>query len=171
MRQLGQKIGVASAVVVLIFATLSVAVQVAEAQLPKSGTGTIHSAYKGDGTTTETGKNRMYWTGAHWGFSFNDKGEGFLHNTAWHCPAITDINNNMMTTKGSCALTDADGHKIYVDWTGKGKVGGEFKGDVTMSDGTGKYVGIKGGWDFRCMGVGTDGQLYCHQKFNYKLPQ
>ena len=170
MRQRGSKIGVVSAGIVLMVATLSVAVQVAEAQLPKSGTGTIHSGWKGMGTTTETGKNRMYWTGAFWGVSFNDEGKGFLHNAAWHCPAITDINNGMMSTKGSCTLTDSDKHKIHVDWTGKGKVGGEFKGDVTMSDGTGKYTGIQGGWDFRCMGVGPDGQLYCHQKYNYKLP-
>ena len=170
MRQLGSKIGVASAIVVLIFSTLSLTAQVSEAQMPKSGTGTLHSGWKATGTTTEIGKNRMYWTGAYWGFSFNDKGDGFLHNAAWNCPAITDINNGMMTTKGSCTLTDADSDKIYADWTGKGKVGGEFIGDVIMSDGTGKFAGITGGWDFRCWGIGTDAQVYCHQKYNYKLP-
>jgi hypothetical protein len=170
MRQFGPKSGVVSAVVVLIFATLSVMVHVAEAQLPKSGTGTIHSSYKGDGKTTEIGKNRMYWTGAYWGFSFNDEGKGFLHQMAWDCPAITDINNGMMSTKGSCALTDSDKDKIYVDWTSKGKVGGETVGNVTVSDGTGKFAGITGGWDFHCWGIGTDAQLYCHQKYHYKLP-
>ena len=143
----------------------------AQAQsLAKSGTGTIHSAYKGEGITTPIGDNRMYWTGAYWGFSFNDEGKGVLHEVAWHCPAITDIHNNRLTTKGTCALTDKDGDKLYSDWTGKGPVGGEFAGKVTLSGGTGKYTGIQGGWDFQCWGVGDDGQLHCRQKYTYKLP-
>jgi len=89
---------------------------------------------------------------------------------AWHCPSINDIDNNMINTKGSCALTDTDGDKIYLDFTAKGPVGGEFVGRTKMSSGTGKYTGIQGGWDFNCWDVGTDGQLYCHQKHSYTLP-
>ena len=170
MRQLGSKRGVVSAMVVLIVAAMSIAARVSEAQLPKSGTGTLHSAYKGDGVASEIGENRLNWTGVYWGFSFNDEGKGFLHNMAWRCPAITDINNGTMTTKGSCALTDADNDKIYVDWTSQGAMGGESIGKVTVSDGSGKFAGISGGWDFRCWGVGADDQLYCYQKYHYKLP-
>jgi hypothetical protein len=139
-------------------------------QLAKSGNGTIHSGFQGVGTTTPIGDKRAYWTGAFWGVSFNDEGKGFLHEAAWNCPAITDINNNVMQTKGSCTLTDTAGDKVYGDWTGKGPVGGEFAGDLTISGGTGKYAGIQGSWDFHCGGIGTDNQLYCRQKYNYKMP-
>jgi hypothetical protein len=138
--------------------------------LAKSGTGTVHSGYKAVGTTTPIGEDRMYWTGAYWGLSFNDEGKGFLHQVAWHCPAITDIHNKTLITKGSCALTDKDGDKLYSDWTGTGPVGGEFAGKVTLSGGTGKYTGVQGGWEFQCWSVGSDGQLHCRQKYNYKLP-
>lgn len=138
--------------------------------LGKSGTGTIHSGWKAIGETIPIGENRSFWTGATWGVSFNDQGKGFLHNVAWHCPSINDIDNDMITTKGSCALTDTDGDKIYLDFTAKGPVGGEFVGRTKMSGGTGKYAGIQGGWDFNCWDAGPDGQLYCHQKYSYKLP-
>ena len=170
MQSLRAKRGVVSTIVLLLVATVNIAVQAADAPLATSGTGTIHSAFKGDGTTTQIGQNRLYWTGAYWGFSFNDAGKGFLHQMAWHCPAITDIHNGLMTTKGACTLTDAEGDKLYGDWTGKGAVGGEFAGNLTISDGTGKFAKMQGGWDFHCWGVGTDAQLYCHQTYNYTLP-
>jgi hypothetical protein len=138
--------------------------------LAKSGKVTIHSGYKGDGTTTQIGDNRMYWSGTYWGVSFNDTGKGFLHNVAWNCPAISDINSGMIQTKGYCTLTDTDGDKNNGDWVGKGTVGAESKGRFDVNGGTGKYMGIKGGWDFQCKSVGSDGQLYCQQQVAYTLP-
>ena len=82
----------------------------------------------------------------------------------------SDIYDNTIHTKGSCVVTDTDGDKFFGDWTGKGPVGGEFAGEVTISGGTGKYAGMQGNWDFHCLGVGTDDQLYCRQKYTYKLP-
>jgi len=74
--------------------------------------------------------------------SINDEGKGFPHEVAWNCPAITDINNNVMQTKGWCTLTDTEGDKSYGDWIGKGASGGEFAGDLTIGGGSGKYAGI-----------------------------
>ena len=170
MLRMSAKWSVISCIVVLSVGALSVLAPPVEAQIAKSGTGTIHSGFKAIGTTTPIGDKRMYWTGAYWGVSFNDEGKGFLHQLVWHCPAISDIHNNMITTKGSCMLTDTDGDKFGGEWTGKGPVGGEFSGAITLSSGTGKYTGIQGGWDFHCWGVGTDDQVYCRQQYNYKSP-
>jgi hypothetical protein len=169
MRQLGPKIGVASAVVVLIFANLSVAVQMAEAQLPKSGTGSIHSGYRGTGKTTKVGKDHMYWVGTYWGVSFNDEGKGFLHKMAWNCPAVSDIKKGVSNNKGLCDLTDKDGDKINGTWSNEGPMNVEIVGRFDITSGTGKYAGITGGWDIRCSSI-TSAQVYCHQKYSYKLP-
>jgi hypothetical protein len=169
VRQLGSKIGVISVVVALMVATLSVAVQVAEAQLPKSGTGTIHSGYRGTGETTQVGEEHMYWVGTYWGVSFNDAGKGFLHKMAWNCPAVSDIKKGIASNKGLCDLTDAKGDKIHGTWSNQGPLDAEIVGRFEMTSGTGKYAGIEGGWDIRCSSI-TPAQVYCHQKYNYKLP-
>lgn len=157
------------AIAVLVLTTSLVANSAAE-PLAKNGKVTIHSGYKGDGTTTQLGDRRMYWSGTYWGVSFNDVGNGFLHNVVWNCPAISDINSGMIQTKGFCTLTDADGDKINGDWVGKGTVGAEFNGHLDISGGTGKYMGIKGGWDFQCESVGSDTQVSCRQQVTYTLP-
>ena len=139
-------------------------------QIGRSGKTTIHSSYKGVGNVSNVAENRMLWGGIYWGHSFNDAGSGFLHDVAWNCPAAADIASSQVTFKGYCTLTDADGDKIFGDWSGGGPLTGEIKGNLKMTGGTGKYSGIKGGLDFQCKGVGTDDQLSCKQQISYELP-
>jgi hypothetical protein len=138
--------------------------------LAKSGSGSIHTGFKATGITTTFGDKRVYWTGSYWGVSFNDEGKGLFQQAAWNCPAVADIQNDAMRARGSCTVTDADGDRFSGDWTGKGPVGAEFAGEVTVTNGTGKYAGMQGSWEFHCWGVGADDQLYCRQKYAYKLP-
>jgi hypothetical protein len=89
---------------------------------------TAHSSYKGVGTLTNVAPNRMHWGGIYWGHSFNDSMSGFLHDVVWNCPASADIANGQVTFKGYCTLTDADGDKIFGDWSGSGPATGESWG-------------------------------------------
>ena len=82
--------------------------------LAKNGTGTLHSGFRGVGTTTPTADKRLYWMGSFWGVSFNDEGKGLFHDAVWNCPAISDIYDNTIHTKGSCAVTDTDGDRFSV---------------------------------------------------------
>ena len=157
-------------VISFLVGALSVLASPSEAQVAKSGTASVHSGWFSAGETKKVGEKRAYWVGEFWGVSFNDAGKGFMHQMAWNCPGLSDIIDGMIQTKGNCTLTDLDGDKLYGSWTGKGAVGGEFAGNVDMTGGTGKYAGIQGAWQFRCWGVGPDGQLYCHQQAHYKLP-
>ncbi len=95
---------------------------------------------------------------------------GFLHQVVWNCPAAADIANGEVTFKGYCTLTDADGDKIFGDWSGGGPVNGDIVGHVNMTGSTGKYAGIQGSLDFQCRGVGTDDQLFCTQQVEHELP-
>ncbi len=159
-----------SVLVVLIVGILSMVPSAVEAQIPKSGTVKVHSGWFSAGETTQVGDKHAYWVGVYWGVSFNDEGKGFMHQMAWNCPAINDIMDTAIQAKGNCTLTDIDGDKLSASWTGKGGVGGEFAGKGGMTGGTGKYTGIQGTWEFRCRGVGSDGQLSCQQQATYKLP-
>ena len=114
--------------------------------LAKNGTGTLHSGFRGVGTTTPTADKRLYWMGSFWGVSFNDEGKGVFHHAAWNCPAISDIYDNTIHTKGSCVVTDTDGDRFFGDWTGKGPVGGEFAGEVTIRMPGCKATGIFSVW-------------------------
>ena len=164
-----QKRRVATAIGLALGLVMICAVGARAEQLAKSGTGTIHTGFKGTGTTTQMSDKRSYWSGVDWGVSFNDEGKGFLHNMAWNCPAVSEIVEGMIAAKGWCTLTDADGDTIFGDWTGRGPRGGEVVGHVDMTGGTGKYAGMQGGWDFRCKSI-IPGQASCQQKYHYKLP-
>jgi hypothetical protein len=150
--------------VVLVAGALSVLASPAEAQIAKSGTAKIHSGWYSAGETKKVGEKRVFWVGEFWGVSFNDEGNGFMHQMAWNCPAVSDIIDASIQTKGNCTLTDPNGDKLYASWTGKGTVGGEFSGLADMTGGTGKYTGIQGAWEFQCKGVGPDSQFSCVQQ-------
>jgi hypothetical protein len=131
---------------------------------------TLHSAYKGVGTLTNVTPNRTHWGGIYWGHSFNDSMSGFLHKAVWNCPAAADIADGQVTFKGYCTLTDADGNKVFGDWSGSGPLTGEITGRLKMTGGSRRYATIKGSLDFQCKGVGTDDQLFCTQQVEYELP-
>jgi hypothetical protein len=156
-------------VLMTLYLLVFVGVMMAE-PLAKSGKVAFHSGWKGEGVMTKISDERMYWQGSYWGVSFNDAGKGIFHGAVLHCPAVTDIHNKMLRTKGLCTVLDAEGDTIFGDWTGQGSVGGEFAGRLTMTGGTGKYEGIEGGWDFQCQFIGAHDQGTCRQQATYKLP-
>ncbi len=154
---------------VTLFLSASSAFHVEAEQLGRSGTAEIHSAYKGVGTATEVGPSRVHWSGTYWGHSFNNAGDGLLHNMVWNCPAAADIPDGVVDFNGYCTITDPDGDKIYGSWSGGGPLTGEITGSLEMTGGTGKYSGIQGSFDFQCRALGADDQLGCVQQVRYQL--
>jgi hypothetical protein len=74
------------------------------------------------------------------------------------------------SNKGSCALGDADGDRIFTQFTGT--LGGP-EGDHGTNEivgGTGKYAGIQGSGPWKCKNSGTNGELQCAQRLDYRLP-
>lgn len=161
--------GSALAGVVVVFFGISCIRAQAE-QLSKTGTAEMHSAFIGVGTSTEVDDNRVHWVGTYWGHSFNDAGNGFLHDAVWNCPAASDIADGIVSFKGYCTVTDTDGDKVFGEWSGGGPMTGEITGRVDFTGGTGKYSGIQGEWDFKCRAIGNDNQLSCTQQTSYELP-
>lgn len=139
--------------------------------LGKSGSATAHSGWSATGQVKDLGDNHAVWTGVYWGTSFNDSGKGLFHKMVWSCPGTTIIFNGAYVHHGYCAITDADGDKIFGTSEAKGPAEGvDLVGVVTYEAGTGKYRGIQGSHTFKCGGVGADGQAFCRQEATYRFP-
>jgi hypothetical protein len=139
-------------------------------QLPKSGTFTTQSGWKAIGETTQVAEGRTYGSGSFWGVVFNDKGSGPLHWGAAVCPYTLAVINGAMSTQGSCSYSDADGDKIFTEWTGSMPPNAPFDGLHKVTGGTGKFSSIQGKASFRCKTLNANGQYACTHQFEYQLP-
>jgi hypothetical protein len=75
-----------------------------------------------------------------------------------------------LSAKGQCTWTDADGDKIFNDWTGAADANGVLAGMNQLTGGTGKFSGIQGKGPFQCKALNANGQYVCTQEFEYRLP-
>ena len=156
-----------AAVIAVSAFTMGIAVA---ADLPKSGSFNIHSGWKSTGEETKISDNQTYGFGSFWGVTYNDAGSGPLHTGAVVCPYTSEVINTAMTAQGSCAWGDADGDKIFTNWSGSSTPAGEFNGLNKITGGTGKFAGIQGAAPFYCKFLNAKGQASCTQKFDYRLP-
>ena len=139
-------------------------------QLPKSGSISIHTGWKDVGEAIEVAEKRMQGHGSVMGINFNDKGSGPLHlgpATCFYAFFAVDGNGK---TKGYCAFSDADGDKIFTDFTGSTTPDGQGNGINEIAGGTGKYSGIQGNGPWKCKYASANGHLGCTQRFDYRLP-
>lgn len=133
--------------------------------------------FRAHGRSMEVAPGRLYWSGIYWGGSFNNAGDGFGHKAAWSCPTISEIVDGAVAGQGYCAMTDADGDKVFGRFDGRGRIDGLFEGDQRYSGGTGKYAGIEGGHRFQCETFnitprdGSIVELSCFYEVAYTLPK
>ena len=139
-------------------------------QLPKSGTISFHTGWKDVGEAREVADKRMQGHGSVVGVTFNDKGAGPLHLGPASCfYTFFGIEGNSKQ-KGFCTFSDADGDRIFTDFTGTGAPDGQGNGINEIAGGTGKYAGIQGRGPWKCGYAGSNGELHCAQKLEYRLP-
>ena len=135
-------------------------------QLPKSGSIQFHTGWKWTGDGMTVADKHMMGHGAAIGTTFNDKGSGPLHLGPADCFGTFFSVDAHAKNKGFCAFGDADGDRIFTEYTG---TDGE-QGINEIVGGTGKYAGIKGSGPWKCKGSGANGELQCAQRLDYKLP-
>jgi hypothetical protein len=138
-------------------------------QLPKSGTIAVHTGWKSSGEALEVAEKRMQGHGSVIGITFNDKGSGPLHGGPATCFYTFFLVEGVVKNKGYCAFGDTDGDRIFTDWHGGNAPEGS-EGVNMIVGGTGKYAGVQGGGPWKCKNEGPNGQLYCTQRFDYRLP-
>ena len=141
----------------------------AQAQLAKSGKYSGQYGWSSSGTAFEMEEGRTIWVGSYGGAFFNDAGKGFLHNSSTLCVGYSDIVKGYFNSHGYCVVTDKDGDKAFITWTGTGdypKLSGPFQ----WNGGTGKYTGMSGGNMFFAEFIpGTD-QGHVRWDGEWKLP-
>jgi hypothetical protein len=148
---------------------LSSAPLVSAADLPKSGTITIHTGWKLVAEPIEVADKITQGHGNVVGVSFNDKGSGPLHEGPAICFFTFFSRDGASLEKGYCAFGDADGDRIFTDWDGTNN-GTDDQGINRIAGGTGKYKGITGSGPWKCWPAGAPGAARCTQRFDYKLP-
>ena len=139
-------------------------------QLPKSGTISWHTGWKDTGSAIEAADKRMQGQGIVTGVTFNDKGAGPLHLGPASCSYTFFAVEGTGKNKGFCTFSDADGDRIFTDFTGGFAPDGQGNGVNEIMGGTGKYVGIQGSGPWKCKYIGKNGELQCTQRLDYRLP-
>lgn len=138
--------------------------------VPKSGSLTLHTAYKGSGEFHQVTESRAYWFGTWLGISYNSAGGGLFHASPVLCGGHLESINGAATSKGLCTFGDGP-DRVHGEWTGAMPLNAPYEGSGKFTAGTGKFAGITGGWSFKCLPVNFNaGQWTCDQKIDYRIP-
>ena len=161
----------ARAVATVLAGAVAIGAGLANAQqLPKSGSIEFHTGWKFTGSVMNVAENHVQGHGSVSGVTFNNKGSGPLHLGPANCFDTFFVANGKGTAKGFCTFSDADGDRIFTDYTGEPAPEGGGDGINKIVGGTGKYAGISGSGPWRCRLAGPGGELQCAQRLDYKLP-
>jgi hypothetical protein len=138
-----------------------------KAYLPMSGSFRLHTGWKLVGDTTKITNKLSYGSGGIWGVAYNDAGSGPLHMGAVVCTDAYEVIEGVSASQGKCAWSDADGDRLFTDWSGKGASTstGDFVGMNTITGGTGKFKRHSGQGSVPVQGT----QLSCMQQFEYEI--
>lgn len=144
--------------------------QPASAQgLPKAGTISWHTGWRYTPDALTVADAHLIGKGSTSGVSFNDRGTGPLHLGPANCFESFEMIGGKGTSRGVCAFGDVDGDRLFTSFTGSfGPDGAQGTNEIT--GGTGKYAGIQGSGPWKCKGSGSNGEVQCAQRLDYRLP-
>ena len=83
--------------------------------IPRSGSFTLHMAYKGSGDVHQVTDSRRYWFGTWLGISYNSAGSGLFHAGPVLCGGYLELVNGASPSKGVCTFGDG-GDKVHGEW-------------------------------------------------------
>ena len=116
--------------------------------LPKRGnlSGAFAWSYA-PGKNIQVDKDHIVWGGVAAGPFIADGGKGLLHASAAECTFAGEFMKGTVTyNAGACVTTDADGDKVAFNWK---CTACPANGEIVLTNGTGKYAGIKGSGTFQ----------------------
>jgi hypothetical protein len=166
---MGEFMRKALAVVVSGLSIATLCTQVGAQQLPKSGSISFHTGWKDAPDGNEVSDKRVQGHGRTVGVTFNDKAQGPLHLGPANCSYAFEVSESAGVTKGYCTFGDADGDRLFTEFTGNITSAGA-SGTNQIRGGTGKYAGITGNGPWKCASAGRNGEFQCAQQLDYRLP-
>lgn len=141
-----------------------------EAQLAKQGTYTGLYGWSLSSTVHQLEEGHVYTQDVYKGTFFNDTNKGFLHESSWVCPGVSDVVNGKGDANGYCVITDKDNDNAFLIWKGTIDPAAGFNGDYQWTGGTGKYTGMKGNNTFSATGIGSTSEGRGLLKGEWQLP-
>lgn len=156
--------------VIAAFTVLGVGVSanLSAENLPRSGSISINSIFKGD---VPIKFNDAYSHYTATGVTFNAAGSGLLHMGKVACAYANFTHKEINKGTGFCAFEDKDGDSIFVQYAGTGTAKGEVNGANDIIGGTGKFEGISGSGSYACTHTNKKSEFPCTEKFDYQLPE
>jgi hypothetical protein len=142
----------------------------AHAQLAKEGTYSGAYGWSVSSMVHQLEEGHVFTQDVYKGTFFNDEGKGFLHESSWVCPAVTELVKGKGNAQGHCIVTDKDNDKAFLVWKGTIDPATGFNGDYQWTSGTGKYTGIKGDNTFRATLIGSTTEGRGLLKGEWRLP-
>jgi len=142
----------------------------AHAQLAREGTYSGSYGWSVSSTVHQLDEGHIFSQDVYKGTFFNDQGKGFLHESSWVCPAISELIKGKGNAQGHCIVTDKDNDKAFAVWKGTIDPSAGFNGDYQWTGGTGKYTGIKGDNTFRATLIGSTTEGRGLLKGEWRLP-
>lgn len=139
------------------------------ADMPKSGKFAAQFGWVFKGDTQDLGANRAVSVGEVSGVIFNNSGGGFLHKVRADCALMNDVDHGKANAHGTCAMTDADGDKAFLEWKCAGPMP-TCPGDQRFVGGTGKYKGLSGDTKFQGNFIGKSGAGWSDWSGEYRIP-
>jgi hypothetical protein len=118
--------------------------------LAEERTVNAYAPWEGRGQIYPTGVNQATFVGAFSGIMFVES-EGKLVSTGnMICPGVIDINldDGSQTGVGKCTLSNAEGERIFAEWTCVGTHFVGCDGTFRLVSGTGEYKGVSGEGNF-----------------------
>jgi hypothetical protein len=147
----------------------------AKAQIPKEGTISVTTSFSCTLKALPMGQESVQFTYECMGVQIGDTPEDLFHNASIRClGAVHVVKGEYDDDRCFCVSIRPDGDQIFTSYKGAGKLGGMYKGTITIVGGTGKLVGIQGsveckGTEVRPAAQGS-AQFYDRDKGHYKLP-
>ena len=121
-----------------------------------AGTCNGEFGWLGKGTAYNLEEGSFIFTGEFSGTFFNNDTSDPMHKITGQCPGLWHVKaDGSGNSNGACISKDADGDKIFFEWSGTG----DFPvtaGPFTFIGGTGKFAGIAGSGKFRGVNVAAD---------------
>jgi hypothetical protein len=142
----------------------------AHAQLAKEGTYSGAYGWSVSSMVHQLAEGHVFSQDVYKGTFFNDAGKGFLHESSWVCPSITELVKGKGTARGHCIVTDKDNDQVFLVWKGTIDPATGFQGDYQWTSGTGKYTGITGNNTFSATRIGATTEGRGLLKGEWKLP-
>jgi hypothetical protein len=110
-----------------------------------------YSPWVGRGQMIQTGPESASFVGSFSGMIFVEKQQELLNGGNMVCPGIfhIDLTTGKQSGQGRCAITNADGERVFTEWTCTGTFSAGCEGELKFTGGTGPFEGISGGGPFK----------------------